>query len=94
MIYTVRKIIINELPKLTELFDYNDIDKMIAENASRIKNSLGDIFIILDGEKLIGELHVSYESKDKLEAVRGVRAYLYAYRIHKNFQGMGLGNCL
>lgn len=94
MEYAVRKITVNELPKLTELFDYNDIDAMLAENTSLIKNGATDIFILLDGEKLLGELHVSYESNDKLEAVRGVRAYLSAYRVHKDFQGMGLGKFL
>lgn len=91
---TVRKITVSELPRLTELFDYNDIDGMLAENTSLIQNGSGDIFILLDDEKLLGELHVKYESCDRLEAVKGVRAYLYAYRIHKNFQGMGLGNML
>lgn len=91
---TVRKITVNELPWLTELFDYNDIDGMLAENTSLIQNGSGDIFILLDGERLLGELHVKYESCDRLEAVKGVRAYLYAYRIHKNFQGMGLGKLL
>lgn len=91
---TVKKITVSKLPRLTELFDYNDIDGMLAENTSLIQNGSGDIFILLDDEKLLGELHVKYESCDRLEAVTGVRAYLYAYRIHKNFQGMGLGNML
>ena len=91
---TVRKITVSELPRLTELFDYNDIDGMLAENTSLIQNGSGDIFILLDGERLLGELHVKYESCGRLEAVKGVRAYLYAYRIHKNFQGMGLGKLL
>lgn len=92
--YTVRKITVSELPKLTALFDYNDIDDMLAENASLIQNRTMDIFILLKGEKLIGELHVGYESEDRLEAVKGVRAYLSAYRVHKDFQGMGLGKFL
>lgn len=91
---TVRKITPTELPRLTELFDYNDIDDMIAENTKRIESGAANIFIMLDGERLIGELHVGYENGDKLEAVKGVRAYLYAYRIHKDFQGMGLGKLL
>ncbi|MDE5576832.1 MAG: GNAT family N-acetyltransferase [Oscillospiraceae bacterium] len=92
--YIVRKITVSELPRLTELFDYNDIDDMLAENASLIQNRIIDIFILLEGEKLIGELHVSYESEDRLEAIRGGRAYLSAYRVHKDFQGMGLGKFL
>lgn len=90
----VRKIAVSELPKLTELFDYNDIDGMIAENTSRIKNKAMDIFILLEGERLLGELHVSYENDDRLAAVKGIRAYLSAYRVHEDFQGMGLGKFL
>lgn len=92
--YTIRKIAISELPRLTELFDYNDIDGMLMENTRLIQNGSGDIFILLEGEKLLGELHVGYESGDPLEAVRGVRAYLYAYRVHKDHQNMGLGKLL
>lgn len=91
---TVRKITVSELPRLTELFDYNDIDAMLAENTDLIQNRAMDIFILLDGEKLLGELHVSYERNDKLAAVRGLRAYLSAYRVHEDFQGMGLGKLL
>ena len=91
---TVRKITVSELPILTELFDYNDINDMLTENTRSIENGTADIFIMLDGERLIGELHVSYESNDKREALNGVRAYLYAYRVHKDFQGMGLGKLL
>ena len=91
---TVRKITVSELPRLTELFDYNDVDGMLAENTRLIKNRSIDIFIMLDGEKLLGELHVSYESDDKLAAVRGLRAYLSAYRVHEDYQGMGLGKLL
>lgn len=94
MNFAVRKITVTELPRLTELFDYNDIDAMLAENTSRIQSGTEDIFILLDGERLLGELHVSYESDDKLKAVKGVRAYLSAYRIHRDHQDKGIGKLL
>lgn len=88
---TVRKIKINELPRLTELFDYKNVNEMLAENEKLIRSGSGDIFILTDGKRLLGELHASYESSDGLKAVR---AYLYAFRVHKNFQGMGMGKLL
>ena len=94
MDYIVRKITTEELPRLTELFDYNDISGMIEENTRLLENGTDDIFILLRQEKLIGELHVRYESEDQQEAAKGRRAYLYAFRIHKDHQGLGLGKFL
>lgn len=92
--HTVRKITIEELPILTELFDYNDVSDMIEKNTHLIESGASDIFILLHEEKLLGELHVKYESEDPLEAIRRKRAYLYAFRIHKDHQDMGLGKFL
>ena len=92
--HTVRKIAVEELPMLTELFDYNNISEMIEENTCLIENGTDDIFILLNEDKLLGELHVRYESNDPMEAVKGKRAYLYAFRIHEDHQGNGLGKFL
>ena len=92
--HTIRRITVKELPILTELFDYNSISEMIEENTRLIEKGTDDIFILLHGERLLGELHVRYESIDPLEAVRGQRAYLYAFRIHEEHQGKGLGKFL
>ena len=91
---TIRKITAEELPMLTELFDYNDIDEMITNNTHLIESGISDIFILLRENKLLGELHVKYESDDPMEAIRGKRAYLYAFRIHEDHQGKGLGKLL
>lgn len=91
---TVKKLTPEELPLLTELFDYNDIGGMISENTLGIKGGVIDIFALFDGERIIGELHVKYESEDILEAVRGKRAYLSAFRIHEELQSKGLGKFL
>ena len=94
MDYTVRKIIPEELPILTELFDYNDIPGMIEENTRLLENGTDDIFVLFQQENLLGELHVRYESTDVREAAKGRRAYLYAFRIHMEHQGLGLGKFL
>ncbi len=94
MLYSVRKIKINELSVLTTLFNYKDVNEMIAENTRDIKNGDIDIFALFDNEKLIGELRVKYISDDIRFAEKDKRAYLYAFRIHQKYQGRGLGNFL
>lgn len=90
----VRKLKATELSTLTKLFNYNDIEDMIAENTCNIENEIIDIFALFDDEKIIGELRVKYISDDSRFAEKGKRAYLYAFRIHQNYQGKGLGKFL
>lgn len=89
-----RKLKTTELLILTQLFNYKDIDDMISENTRNIENDIVDIFAMLDNDKLIGELHVKYDNEDKDFAEKGKRAYLFAFRIHKDYQGKGLGSYL
>ena len=89
-----RKLKTTELPILTQLFNYKDIDDMIFENTRNIENGIVDIFALFDDSKLIGELHVKYDNEDKDFAKKGKRAYLFAFRIHKDYQGKGLGSYL
>ena len=94
MLYPVRKLEVTELSILTNLFNYKDVNDMIAENTRDIENGVIDIFALFDGDKIIGELRVKYVSGDERFAEKGKRAYLYAFRIHANYQGKGLGNLL
>lgn len=89
-----RKLKTEEINILTELFNYKNVDEMIEENVINISNGFRDIFVLFYENRLIGELHVSYENGNPLFAVKGKRAYLFAYRIHKDFQGQGFGNFL
>lgn len=43
---------------------------------------------------LIGELYIFWDSEDKDEANGRDRAYLSAFRVEKNFRGLGLGKKL
>ena len=91
---TIRKLKATELSILTQLFNYKDIDDMIFENTRNIENGIIDIFALFNDDKLIGELHVKYDNEDKDFAEEGKRAYLFAFRIHKDYQGKGLGSYL
>ena len=47
-----------------------------------------------DNDVLIGELRVKYESDDENFAIRGRRAYLFAFRVREDFQNKGYGTYL
>lgn len=90
----IRKLKVTELSILTQLFNYKDIDDMISENTRNIQNGIVDVFALFYNDKLIGELHVKYDNEDKNFAEKGKRAYLFAFRVHKDYQGKGLGSYL
>ena len=90
----VRKLKVSEISMLTVLFKYKDVNAMIAENTIDIENSIIDIFVLFDDEKIIGELRVKYISDDNRFTEKGKRAYLYAFRVHQKHQGRGLGDFL
>ena len=90
----IEKLNVRDLNILTELFDYNDVEQMISECTENIQSGIADIFVLYDNGILIGELHVLYESDDENYAVRGRRAYLFAFRVRTGFQNKGYGTYL
>ena len=93
-IYTFKELGADELSLLGELFNYRDINEMIAGNRGRILRGEISVFALFAGERLVGELRVAYEHEDAAFAVRGRRAYLYAFRVHRDLRGRGLGTRL
>ena len=91
---TLRPMAAAELSALTALFAYNDVPAMIAENTRLIESGAFSIYLLFEGDELIGELHVTWRSDDPLAAVDGRRAYLSAYRIREDRQGLGYGQHL
>ena len=89
----IRPITPSELLILTQLFDYNDPAEMIEQNEHDMNNGTIDIFVMFDNDRPIGELHAAYTSDDE-RAVKGKRAYLFAFRIHEDYQGRGYGKRL
>ena len=90
----IRTINTDELNLLFQLFEYNDPDEMIAENTRDITEGKIDIFSLFQENRLIGELHAAYVHDDDRFAIKNKRAYLFAFRIHKDFQGKGYGQFL
>ena len=87
----IRTLNTGELNLLFQLFDYNDPDEMIAENTVDINERKIDIFGLFQEDRLIGEIRAAYVHNDERHAVRNKRVYLFAFRIHKDFQGRGYG---
>ena len=90
----VEKLSAEDLSILTELFDYHDVQRMIAECAWEIQSRKIDIFVLFDQGMLVGELHAMYENEDARMASRGRRAYLFAFRVREDCQGKGYGTHL
>lgn len=90
----VEKLAVHDLYALTQLFDYHDVEQMISKCTHDIQNGIIDIFVLYYKGVLLGELHVMYESEDENYAVRGRRAYLFAFRVRKEFRNKGYGTHL
>ena len=91
---TIREATPADLPRLPELFDYNDAPAMITEHTRRISTGEFSIFLLLEDGDLIGELHVTWRSDDPRFAIAGQRVYLSAFRVRKDKQGVGFGSFL
>jgi len=90
----VERLAADDLSMLTELFDYPDARQMISECTRDLQNGKIGIFVLFDRGILIGELHAMYDSDDADAAVRGRRAYLFAFRVREEFQNRGYGTHL
>ena len=90
----IEKMAVHELHRLTELFEYNNVEQMISECTRDIQKGMIDIFVLYENDVLVGELHVKYESDDENYAVRGRRAYMFAFRVREEFRNKGYGTYL
>jgi len=90
----IERLAVQDLHRLTELFEYNNVEEMISECTHEIQNGKLDIFVLYDKDVLLGELHVMYESDDERYAMRGKRAYLFAFRVREGVRNKGYGTYL
>ena len=89
-----RKIEIEEFDKLKRLFPGNEElwEKYRNTQVEKLEKKEIDIFAIENNENIIGEITANYKSnKLENEAKAGIRAYLEAFRIDKDYRNQGLG---
>lgn len=89
-----RKVNLDELDKLKDLYDYDNFEEFKNQIIDEISNGIKDIYIITENENLIGEIKVVYKSDIPNQTIPNIRVYLSAFRIHKDYQNKGLGQKL
>lgn len=89
-----RKINLNELDKLKNLYNYEDFEALKKQIMVDITNKIKDIYVIAENENLIGEITIIYKSDLPNRTIPNIRVYLNAFRIHKEYQNKGLGQKL
>jgi ribosomal protein S18 acetylase RimI-like enzyme len=62
-----------------------------AEYASKIRLDEQEFWVAVEGDRLIGEIHVVWDDADAERANGHCRAYLSTFRIHLDFQRQGYG---
>ena len=67
---------------------------MIYQNSKKINEGDIDIFGLFLNDRLIGEIRAAYNNENTIFAKKGIRVYLYAFRIHKNYRAKGFGRYL
>jgi diamine N-acetyltransferase len=92
MNYIIRKGNIEEFDKLNNLWSWDNHIDIKIENINRIKNNEQDCFVIEKDGEFIGEFHGILKADDEFKAIPEKRVYLSAFRVHKDYQGKGLGN--
>lgn len=89
-----RKINLEELDKLKNLYEYANFEKFKKQMIDEISNVIKDIYVITENENLIGEITITYKSDLPNETIPNIRVYLSAFRVHKDYQDQGLGQKL
>lgn len=90
MNYEFRKLRIDEISKLHNVSKWVNEEQLEKEITSGTK----DVFVIIDGEKIIGEFTAVYEIDYPNKTIPGVRVYLNAFRVNNEYRNRGLGKRL
>jgi Acetyltransferases len=92
---TVRKINSEEIDRLNPLFCANDQELFMLQRVSRIRAGACDIYILEDGDLIIGEVTIVYDIQEYEDyTIANQRVYAEALRVLPKYQGRGLGQFL
>src|SRR5574344_1992688 len=94
MEYAVEKLFPHDFRLLTELYRYDDEEQMLRENSDEFYLEATEIYVIRDGKRLAGELHVRFTGDDPDFTADNRRVYFFAFRVRRDLQGKGLGQAL
>ena len=89
-----RKISLEELDKLKNLYAYENFEEFKKLIINDISNGIKNIFVIEENKNLIGEITVTYKSDSPNETIPNIRVYLSAFGVHNDYQNQGLGQKL
>ncbi len=62
-----------------------------AEYVAKIERHEQEFWVVIDGARRVGEIHVVWADADPDRADGDCRAYLSTYRIHPDYRNRGLG---
>lgn len=88
-----RKIKLEELTILRNFVDHWNpyyIDILMTQ----ITENYGDIYVLLEEDKIIGKIEVEYENDNKNETILGKRAHLHSFKIQKEYRQKNYGQFL
>jgi Acetyltransferases len=88
----VRKIKIEEIYKLSPLFQVTNQEVFMNNRADKIKRRVLDIYVLEENNRVIAEVTIVYDEKHYEDyTIPNQRVYVEALRVLPEYQGKGLG---
>ena len=74
-----RKINLNELDKLKNLYDYENFEEFKQKITTDILDKVKDLYILEEDGKIIGEIKVTYKSDMPNQTIQNIRVYFVCF---------------
>lgn len=92
--FNIRKGKIKDFKQLNTKWAWLSHPNILVDCIEKIKNGRQEFLVVLNEDKIIGEVHIHWLDNDHDQADGQKRAYLGALRIDPVFQSQGLGTQL